>query len=309
MPSFRRESESRPAAPSAALEDLDALRSIAHGHLDADVATRWLSMLRPAVRLHASDTADAVARIGGRPVVPDDFAWPVWQGVGPLAYVGELDLEALESRGLDTDVALPRTGRLLVFYFDGSYDDFTSIVGTWDRESLQGARLIHVAAAREECTQAPTPEGVLEFPEQRLCGRQIMTHPGWEHHALRAAFGAADWDFETWREHPVQGEAFNEALFALDEGDTPRHQVGGWADPVQGPVEFEVAQAAIPEEVEYGSSAHVREAFAWRPLLQIDSDHDSDMMWGDVGTLYWLLRDPQQPTSELGPVSFTWQCG
>lgn len=299
-----------PAPPAAAVKDLETLTTIARAHLDADMAARWLAMLRPAVRLFASETrANAVARIGGRPVVPKGFSWPFWEGSGPLSYVGEVDLEALAAQSLDPGLELPKEGRLLAFYFDGSYDDFASIVGTWDRQSLEGAQLIHVAAAREECAEFATPEGVLEFREQWLNGRLIMTHPGWEHHILRAEFGAADWDFETWRKHPVQGEAFNEALFALDEGDTPRHQVGGWADPVQGPVELEVAQAAVTEDVEFGSSRHVAEAFAWRPLLQIDSDDKSQMMWGDVGTLYWLRRDSDRAGAELSPVSFTWQCG
>ena len=310
MPWFRRKSESTPAAPIAAVKDVQALTSIAHTHLEADVAARWLEMLRPAVRLRGSDTGThAVGRIGGRPLVPDGFSWPTWPGSGPLSYIAEIDLGALSAQSLDLGIDLPQEGRLLAFYFDGSYDNFTSIVGTWDRQTLEGARLIHVTAAREESTEMAAPEGVLEFQEQWLSGRQIMTHPGWEHHLLRAQFGAADWDFETWRKHPVQSEAFNEALFALDEGDTPRHQVGGWADPVQGPVELEVAQAAIPENLEYGSPPHIAEALAWRLLLQIDSDDDSQMMWGDVGTLYWLRRDSDRGPSELGPVSFTWQCG
>jgi hypothetical protein len=122
-------------------------------------------------------------------------------------------------------------------------------------------------------------------------------------------FGAEDWDVDAWRAHPTQRDAFNEALFALDEGDAPRHQIGGWADPVQGPVELEVAQAAMPEELAYGDTAHLAEAAAWRPLLQVDSDDTSQMMWGDVGMLYWLRRTSGGDPRDLEPVSFTWQCG
>ena len=29
----------------------------------------------------------------------------------------------------------------------------------------------------------------------------------------------------------------------------------------------------------------------WRLLLQIDTDDDANMMWGDCGMLYWWMRD------------------
>jgi hypothetical protein len=309
---FRRKPE--PSAPSSepvpGVKDLATLTRIARTHLDADIAQRWIAMLRPAVRLVPAGDADTVvARLGGRPAVPTDFEWPVWEGAGPLSFIGEVDLEALAAEALDPGLELPAEGRLLAFYFDGSYDDFASIVGTWDRATLAGARVVHVAEPRSTCAPLAPPLGVAEFVEQPLKGRQITTHPGWEHHLLRSEFGAEEWDFQTWRAHPVQGEAFNEALFALDEGDVPRHQLGGWADPVQGPVELEVAQAAISEEVTFGSAGHAAEASAWRLLLQVDSDDASQMMWGDVGTLYWLSRDSDRDVREMGPVSFTWQCG
>lgn len=298
-----------PSDGAPAVKDLATLTRVARTHLEGSVADRWLAMLRPAGRLVPAGDADAViARLGGRPVVPSGFEWPVWEEVGPLSFVGEVDLETLSAEALDPGIELPTQGRLLAFYFDGSYDNFASAVGTWDRNTLAGARLVHITEGRASGAPLSTPQGVIEFGEQTLTGRQITTHPGWEHHLLRAEFGAEDWDFETWRGHPIQSEAFNEDLFALDEGDVPRHQIGGWADPVQGPIELEVAQAEIADEIPYGSAAHIAEALAWHPVLQLDSDGASQMMWGDVGTLYWLSRDSDRDAAELGPVSFTWQC-
>ncbi|WP_053204933.1 DUF1963 domain-containing protein [Jiangella muralis] len=43
----------------------------------------------------------------------------------------------------------------------------------------------------------------------------------------------------------------------------------------------------------------------WQLLLQIASDDDADMMWGDVGQLYYLVSDAERP----GEALFTWQCG
>lgn len=35
---------------------------------------------------------------------------------------------------------------------------------------------------------------------------------------------------------------------------------------------------------------------------------DLDMMWGDVGTLYWLARTGDPANDDPTAISFTWQC-
>lgn len=289
--------------------DADYLRRLATAHLPEAMVEPWLGLLRPAIRLvTATDGHVVVARLGGTPRVGSNFEWPTWEGHGPLAYVGEVDLVALESLGLDLDLRLPPTGRLLAFYFDGSYDDFNGLVGTWDRESLAGARLLHLLERREDCTDAAIPPGVLEFKPQDLTGRSVITYPNWEHPALRREFGTECQEHNEWMSHPVNAEPFVEALFQLHVGE-PRHQVGGWADPEQGPVEFEVAQAALDEPFDYGDTRHTAEALAWSLVLQVDSDDASDMMWGDVGALYWLARPNPSDAHDITRTSFTWQCG
>jgi uncharacterized protein YwqG len=47
----------------------------------------------------------------------------------------------------------------------------------------------------------------------------------------------------------------------------------------------------------------------WRLLAQIDSDPATDMRWGDLGTLYWLIRPEDLASGDLRAASFTWQCG
>lgn len=147
----------------------------------------------------------------------------------------------------------------------------------------------------------------MEYDARPLAGQQVTTFPNWEHPLLRQEFGESLDDRE-WMDHPLVADEFAEALDELDV-EAPRHQVGGWACPVQGPVELEVAEAAVGDGFTYGDAAHTAEAAAWRPLLQIDTDDDAAMMWGDAGTLYWLCRSSESVDDPLGPVSFTWQCG
>ncbi len=81
--------------------------------------------------------------------------------------------------------------------------------------------------------------------------------------------------------------------FRIEMGDQlhrPRHYIGGYARPVQGAVEIEVAQQRPGGRVSYTGRALHDEARQWTSLLQIDSDDDAEMMWGDCGSLYWVMR-------------------
>ena len=60
--------------------------------------------------------------------------------------------------------------------------------------------------------------------------------------------------------------------------------------------ELDVAHAQLRGEVPYGDPALHGEALRWALFAQFDSDHWAGMMWGDCGTLYWLIR-PSDPSS------------
>ena len=311
---FRRQAPASPAEPPPVAHhappprhhpsgsDADHVRDIAATHLGEPDLSRWLGLLRPAVRLvFTTEPGTAVARLGGLPSLPDDVEWPTWPGHGPLSFVGELACERLAAFPLD--IPFPSTGRLLFFYRDGSYDDDPETVGTWDASTLQGARAIHVDGG----SPRPAPEGTTTYPEQRYAGRAIVTAPDWQHPDLEAAFGSPGRDATSLMTHPVAADVFTEELRARHHG--PGHQVGGYADPIQGPVEQEVAVAALGNQVHHGDPRLEEEAERWELLLQVDTDDDVEMMWGDAGTLYWMARG-DQPWTEASAteVLFTWQC-
>jgi uncharacterized protein YwqG len=60
--------------------------------------------------------------------------------------------------------------------------------------------------------------------------------------------------------------------------------------PVQGPVEYDIANAALDGTHAWGDQPLDQEAERWMLLAQFDSDADAKMAWGEVGTLYWLIR-------------------
>lgn len=263
----------------------DHLARLAHTHLTESDAARWLGLLRPAVQLrHARDCEDVLARLGGTPALPDDVPWPEWPGQGPLRFVAEVDLAVLTHAGLDAGLALPTDGRLLAFYFDDP-ESPESVVLTSDPDSFLGSRLLHVRHA------AATTDPLVE-----LAGVQVLTWPDREHPVL--AHQGLD-------ELPDPfGEALGE-LVADELGDVWGRHLGGWASPVQGPVELEAAATRLGEATY--DDAHEAEALRWRPLLQIDSDYAAGPTWGEAACLYWLARTDGVTPPREADIAFTWQ--
>lgn len=265
------------------------LSRLAHAHLDGALAERWLGALRPAVQLRpAADGETVVARLGGTPALPDQVPWPEWPGHGPLGFVAEIDLRALAATGLDAGLVLPVADRMLAFYFDDP-DGTGAVVYAGDPGTRPGSRLLLVDDT------APATGPAVE-----LAGTQVLTWPPlWEHPMLEQL--GLD-------ELP---EPFTDALLELLEAergpDAWGHQLGGWANPVQGPVEYEAAETRLGEA--NFDDAHTAEALRWRPLLQLDSDDAAGMNWGDAGCLYWLARTDGTIPPRESDIAFTWQCG
>ncbi len=140
----RDDSSPEPSRPSPdEVTDEDLVREIADRYLPDDVRERWLHLLRPAIRLvPVTGAQQQVGRLGGLPTLRTTCRGRRGRGHGPLSYIGELDCDRLATFGLE--LPAPSSGRLLFFYFDGSYDDHETTVGTWDAATLQGARAVHL---------------------------------------------------------------------------------------------------------------------------------------------------------------------
>jgi uncharacterized protein YwqG len=50
-------------------------------------------------------------------------------------------------------------------------------------------------------------------------------------------------------------------------------------------------------------------AVQWRLLLQVDSDQDAGMLWGDVGRIYYWIRAQDLAARRLGQAWLILQCG
>lgn len=261
------------------------LKALAERHLPAEAAAHWVGLLRPAARLFTlGDDADVVGQLGGDPALPDHLAWPQWPGHGPLTFIASVDCAALPVDELDID--LPVDGTLLLFYFDGQFDDGKALVLFDDPTSAAGAQLIYLPAGTAAEPRV-APDGINAYRRRNLAAEIVTTCPQWGDAVLQETRLA---DGES-LEDIIDATEFS--AVSADAVTTPAHQLGGHAFPIQGPVADEIAVADAAAD-------------RWVLLAQIDSD--DDMMWGDAGMLYWMIKADDLAAKRFDAARFTWQC-
>ncbi|MCA6092983.1 DUF1963 domain-containing protein [Streptomyces sp. SCA3-4] len=288
------------------------LIDLAREHFPAGIAERWIAQLRPAARLVAVPEPGpedvVVGRLGGLPALPEGMEWPVWEGHGPLTFIASVDCGALPTGELD--IPLPSDGTLAFFYFDGQIDDCEAFVHAEDPETWAGTRVVHIpagAAVTERALPVIDDEDVEfeAYTEVPLTVRVELTAPDVWHPDTMVALSPGG-VVEDPHARSKEAEAFLDALYDLQSGTD--HHIGGHANPVQNPVEHEIAHGLLGKEARWDDPRVAEDAKGWTLLAQIDTDGDADMMWGDCGTLYWLIRPEDLAERRFDRAMFTMQC-
>lgn len=261
-----------------------------------EVIAAMESLKRPALHL-VGTSRDVRSRIGGAPDLPEGFQWPQWKNA-PLAFLAQIELAEISQQSVLPD--LPNHG-LLHFFYDQEQSTWGFSPG--DRGSWR----VFYSADGAPFRRTEPPAGVSRygrFGEKSVEFREVATYPSVE----RLFGGPLEMSDETWDEA--------DARQARDFGDLPRHQLGGLPNPVQGDtMELECQLASNGIDVGDSAGYKIPEAQTLKPgaadwvlLLQLDTDDDTDMMWGDVGVLYFWIREKDLKARNFSDCWMVLQC-
>ena len=265
-------------------------------HVDALV-----DAARPSIRLDADTGLDhdrlGASRLGGDPDLPAGAEWPRKNGA-PLSFVAQVDLAELAP--YDLEGVLPTDGLLSLFY-----DATTQLAWGFDPADRGSWDVRHIGAG-QELRRTPAPDDL--GPEGRL--RPVGWRPRGE--LAFATFDSLVVDrLGLTRDETI---AYSDLLETEDE---TIHRVLGHPDPVQsGEMQLECQLAAngvwcgSPEGYEDPRVPGLAPGAAdWRLLLQVDSQEETDMMWGDLGRLYVWIRDEDLAARRFDRTWLVLQCG
>jgi uncharacterized protein YwqG len=264
----------------------------------------WIAALEAeaspcAAFAHAEGEAQPAGRLGGLPAIAGIHDWPQVDG-RPLSFVAEIDLTAV-SAVFDAPW-LPRSGRLHFFYdmveWPAGFDPADR--GHW-------AVLYTPADAVAGITESPAdlpPD--LVFPAVRLAAANALSYP--DPLLLEERLGQLsdlpDAEWQRINDYRQQDDRY------------PLHQMGGHPSPIQAPdlgYECQLASNGVylggPEGYASPEAAALAPGAAdWRLLLQVDSDDRADMMWGDVGMLYFMIRESDALARDFSRTWLLMQC-
>lgn len=97
------------------------------------------------------------------------------------------------------------------------------------------------------------------------------------------------WEISSLDLSDAESYAYCDLFTQVSASDGSVHRMGGY-----------------PNQVQYGK---LEPADDWRLLLQLDSQDEVGMMWGDVGRLYFTIREKELQSSIFENVGMNWQCG
>lgn len=287
--------------------DISALREQIDARLPR-VAAQLQALVRNSIRIQTTPARDeallppGTSKIGGLPDLPEDAAWPEWNGE-PLAFIAQFSLE--EIAPFDIERLLPPTG-MLYFFYEARQE-------TWgDRPEDKGsARCIYYDGDTARLKRTPFPETLHEwgrdYPPCRLQFSSEASLPGNQSLYI---------DRLNLTEEEV---AAYDGLIAWMKGpdaDFGGHRLLGYPQAVQNDdMEEECALAtggistASPDAYQTEEAKALKKtAPQWRLLLQVDSDNNAGLTWGDAGLIYYWTKTEDLARRDFDAVWLILQC-
>lgn len=276
------------------------LTEVLRGQGFDEAASQLGAVSQPCFRLVPSAEEDASprTRVGGTPDLPDLALWPRWEGL-PLAFLAQIDLAELAE--LNSGSPLPSTG-LLLFFYDA--DQRTWGFSPEDRESW---RVLYIA-------EPFTPVAIDAWPDDlpdKGCydNAPVFVEAGESLH-------------DEFIDRCIEGKSPRESAMLEDIIDQYQqcyegaaHQVLGFPSTIQGDMRLECQLAS--HGIDCGDETGFQDPRAkaletgaadWRLLFQLDTDERAHMMWGDLGTLYFLIREQDLAARRFDQVWMVLQC-
>lgn len=252
---------------------------------------------RRAILLRTKPSTEAdiplgATKIGGMPDLPSDSQWPVFHDGKPLAFLGQVDLNAIAKNGMIID-GLPVQGTLSVFSVwgwvrEGDLDPQTPDSGWRDQDGW--TVILHSAPGRE-LTRRQTPDGVNSFPAAAIEPILILSLPNHRVEPPLAALNWSDEEFERFDEMQSDYRSIQMGYWLKNmDSFASHHLLGGYA----------LFQQQFPEELLQMNSTM---------LLQIGTDAHSGMCWGDGGELTFYADTKKLRKGQFDRIWGECQCG
>ncbi|MEH6852900.1 YwqG family protein [Bacillus pseudomycoides] len=252
----------------------DVLKKYGVMHLEKNI----LDTLEPTIQIHLCRESDeniavGTSKFGGFPDLPDALEIPMKHDI-PLQFIGQLNLE--EVQPYHKGNPLPTKG-MLYFFYDAEEQPWG-----FDPKDIGGHRVLYAEniekLKRREITIETFPPSLISFQETWTLTKEKIGKTGLS--------DDDEWDFYKEIEEVYIGEGYNGLHHLL--GSAQAIQSEEMAEECHLVTQGFYFGNAYPSNIERKClSGSPRD---WMLLLQIDTNDESQMYWGDTGLLYFWIK-------------------
>lgn len=275
-------------------------------------------LLRNTIKLYQKaeneiDIAIGQTKIGGRPDLPKTISWisetiqkektktffPFFGSkkksaqTRPLSFIAQINLSKISK--YDKDNLLPKTG-FLYFFYSAEQDAWG-----FDNIDKNKFKVIYYDGNISELNRIDFPKDLPEYSCFKPCSVDIKSEVDLPSYGHKIYEDFTDEEIDTFWENINNEDNINKLL--------------GYSNNIQGEMELECE--LVTNGLYCGDPSGYNDPKAkklepnaknWQLLLQIDSNEENEMMWGDGGRLYFWIKKDDLLNKNFDKTWFSLQC-
>ena len=223
------------------------------------------------------------SKLGGVPDLPPGTNWPQWKGL-PQSFIAQIRMD--DVRPYDTNGLLPHSG-MLWFFYDAQQQTFGA-----DPADLGGWRVIFMDGDPRGLQRTPSPAQLPASSQFKACAITFASEMTLSQQP-KLEIPNLDWTDAEQKQYETLLSTFPNAA----DRAMVHHRLLGHPDTIQDDMRLEcqLASHGVTDVSDPRASELSKRALDWQLLLQIDSDEQAGMEWGNTGMLYyWIKKDDLQ---------------
>ncbi|AGF53508.1 sll5081 (plasmid) [Synechocystis sp. PCC 6803] len=258
---------------------------------------KFFKLGKNCLRLVTSEIESA-SFLGGKPLVSSSINWPR-KNDKPLGFIAQLDLSEINNE--QAIEWLPNSGRLLFFYdfYEWPWGFAPEDRGGWAILYENGSEELHFQELPSDLHKEHIASSI-----KYVVSEKFMSYPDGQRI-----------NFEEGELSEIDKEQYYDFIDEYYRNKT-LHQIGGYPRPIQNDDMEKECQLissginyAYPEDYNSEEAKQLREQVNdWRLVFQFDSDDDIDVMWGDMGMLYFWVKESESKNCNFSNSWMILQC-
>ena len=240
-------------------------------------------LARPSIRLSATKADESLmnvgaSKLGGIPDLPPGLAWPELKGA-PQSFIAQIRLD--DVRQLDIEKVLPQSG-MLWFFYDAEQQTFGA-----DPTDRGGWQVLFQDVDLTKLQRTPVPAKLPAASQFQACFLGFASELTLSQQPQLEILNL-DWTDEDQKKY----ETVLATLSSQADRATPHHRLLGNPDTIQDDMRLEcqLASNGVTDIDDPRAAALSKGAMDWQLLLQIDTNEEIGVRWGNAGMLYYWIR-------------------